>query len=366
MGGVATLIGASLPSIVREMDWSYRVAGILLAGNAGAYFVSTLISGWFLGRWGARQLMVLGLLQQGVGIFLFGWTSQWTVAVGLLVWVGFGQGMLEVSANGSVILMDTSGSGRLMNLLHAGFTGGGVLVPALTALLLGHALSWRLAFLSCGVASIVAGAFACRCVFPRMPTQQEAGSIVDLRQDSLIGAFSFAILLYVGIEMGVSSWIGELYVMRFGGDLAAAPWMVSVFWVGILLGRIGMGMGYRGTRHFGMLVLFSTVSLVGGIGTLVASRPTTLAMAVFLMGVGLSVLYPIVMVIVGQRYPRDHGSRIGLVAAGGGLGALVFPLIMGEIAEGTSVLGGFCFFVSMTGVMLVTFMGVRLRLSPRD
>ena len=123
MGGVATLIGASLPSIVREMDWSYRVAGILLAGNAGAYFVSTLISGWFLGRWGARQLMVLGLLQQGVGIFLFGWTSQWTVAVGLLVWVGFGQGMLEVSANGSVILMDTSGSGRLMNLLHAGFTG---------------------------------------------------------------------------------------------------------------------------------------------------------------------------------------------------------------------------------------------------
>ena len=44
MGGVATLIGASLPSIVREMDWSYRVAGILLAGNAGAYFVSTLIS----------------------------------------------------------------------------------------------------------------------------------------------------------------------------------------------------------------------------------------------------------------------------------------------------------------------------------
>ena len=352
MGAVATVVGATLPVVVREFHWSYSTAGLLLAGNAAGYFCSTIVSGFVLPRFGVGRMLILGLCFQAVGVLLFGADSRWIVNLAILTLVGFGQGMLEVGANCTVIQLETRGQSRMMNLMHSAFTIGAVIAPLLTGLILDQSLHWRLIyFLLAGASALLAcGMLWCR--FPEIKLKAETGSRLHAFRDRFLICCTVGILLYVGVEMGVSSWIGEYYIVVIGGGIVSASLLVSVFWGGILLGRLGMGLCYLGQQHCRVLLVFSGVTVLGFVGLLLAQSSSHVFGSVFITGMGLSVLYPMIMVLVGERYPEDHGLSVGMVASGGGIGAFCFPLVMGWLADTTDLRVGFSFFALMSVIML--------------
>jgi MFS family permease len=98
--------------------------------------------------------------------------------------------------------------------------------------------------------------------------------------------------------------------------------------------------------------VFSGVTVLGFVGLLLAQSSSHVFGSVFIAGMGLSVLYPMIMVLVGERYPEDHGLSVGMVASGGGIGAFCFPLVMGWLADTTDLRVGFSFFALMSVIML--------------
>ncbi len=363
MGAVATILGATLPVVVRQFDWPYSVAGYLLAGNAAGYFLSSILSGWGIPRVGIRPLLCLGLLIQCGGVAAFGWSSQWWLNLILLSLVGVGQGMLEVSANCTVIQLDGSGRSRLMNLMHSAFTIGAVLAPLLVGIVLENTIGWRKIYVAGGIAS---GALACLTLcfqFPEINQPTKVASGVGIFKDRFLVLCWSSILLYVGIEMGVSSWIGEYYVVFASGSAAAASMVVALFWGGILFGRLTFGLQYHGTSHRRVLVVSSGISALGLIGVSVYDQGGLFYSSVLLSGLGQSVFYPTVMVVVGEAYRHNRGLAIGVVASGGGIGAFFFPLIVGSLADREGLRVGFYFFgaMSLTLLLLSVFMAVFAR-----
>ena len=358
MGAVATVVGATLPVVVREFNWSYSTAGLLLAGNAAGYFCSTIISGFVMPRFGVGRMLILGLCFQAAGSFFFGADSRWIVNLALLTLVGFGQGMLEVGANCTVIQLETRGQSRMMNLMYSAFTIGAVVAPLLTGLILDQSLHWRLIYFLFAGASVVLAFGMLWCRFPEIKLSAGAGTRLYAFRDRFLICCTAGILLYVGIEMGVSSWIGEYYVVVIGGGIVSASLLVSVFWGGILSGRLGMGLCYLGQQHSRVLLLFSSLTVLGFVGLLLARSSSHIFGCVFLTGLGLSVLYPMIMVLVGERYSEDHGLSVGIVASGGGIGAFCFPLVMGWLADTTNLRVGFAFFALMTVIMLVVVVAI--------
>ena len=352
MGAVATVVGATLPIVVREFNWSYSIIGILLAGNAAGYFCSSIVSGIALSRLGVGRMLILGLCFQAVGMFFFGSDPRWVFNLGLLTFVGFGQGMLEIGANCSVIQLERQGQSRLMNLMHSAFTIGAVAAPLLSGLILDQEFHWRFVYLLLAGASalLACGLFGCR--FPEMKTIAGIGKRLQAFRSGFLLCCTVGILLYVGVEMGVSSWIGEFYVVVAGGSLISASFLVSVFWGGILLGRLGMGLFYFGHRHDRVLLLFSGLTVLSFVWMLFSESGSSLFLSAFVTGIGLSVIYPTIMVLVGKRYSEDQGLSVGIVASGGGIGAFFFPLVMGWLADSTSLRVGFSFFALMSIVML--------------
>jgi len=51
-GVCVTLIGAVLPRVIREFDWSYTTTGLVLSAGSVAYFVSTFCCGILIRRAG--------------------------------------------------------------------------------------------------------------------------------------------------------------------------------------------------------------------------------------------------------------------------------------------------------------------------
>lgn len=65
------------------------------------------------------------------------------------------------------------------------------------------------------------------------------GSRRDLFQQSIYWLGFFALFVYVGVELGISNWIAEYFVSVFKAPIRA-PFMVSLFWAGLLMGRFGI------------------------------------------------------------------------------------------------------------------------------
>ena len=75
-----------------------------------------------------------------------------------------------------------------------------------------------------------------------------------LRRDPLLLLLTLIILLYLGAEIGVSNWIAEYFVQVRGATPAQGAYMVSLLWVGLLVGRLVAAAAYRHQRQAPLLV----------------------------------------------------------------------------------------------------------------
>ena len=138
-GVVFTIIGASLPHIIATFHWSYALTGAVLAANAVGYFVSTFICGILVQRIAPKKVLVFGLILGAASMSLFvRWPSPW-LNMALNFCVGLCQGPIEVVTNLEVMHMERKGQSRLLNMVHAAFSVGGIVGPAAVGFLLGPA-----------------------------------------------------------------------------------------------------------------------------------------------------------------------------------------------------------------------------------
>ena len=135
---------------------------------------------------------------------------------------------------------------------------------------------------------------------------------------------------------------------------------VSLFWVGLLVGRFSLSVGYRGSRQE-YPVLALTILSAASLGmVLLVTSPWASALAVFLTGLGFSGIYPLSIAIVG-RYHKS-GVAVGAVTTGGGVGSFTFPFLMAVLAQTMGIRGGFWFYLGLAAV-LVAFAAAIVRMT---
>ncbi|MCF7763763.1 MAG: MFS transporter [Verrucomicrobia bacterium] len=357
-GASMTVFGATLPEIIRAMDWSYLVAGVIIASNSFAYFMTTFVSGMMVHRIGLARLMFGGLLLQGLGIGMFGTTRSTLLNLGAFMLVGIGQGAIEIVTNFSVVQMEARGRSRLMNLVHSAFTVGAILAPFLTGALISRGIEWRSIYIGLAATSFammgVFGLPAARFqTFDGGHSPGQGGTLQILKHPALL-LLALTMFLYVGAEIGISSWISEFFVTQFKLPPSTAAYLVSLFWLGILLGRLGTSFLYKGNQQARLLLIFSLGSAIS-LGTALLTRSAAASASLFFCtGLGFSTIYPTVITIVGDRYAHARGVAIGFVSTAGGIGMCVFPFIMSGIANQTELRSGFWFYLLVTLLMTAT------------
>ena len=67
-----TLIGATMPAIIRSLEWSYTEAGIVMASGSVGYFLSTFWSSVLIERLEAKKVIIGSLVLVGSATGLFG------------------------------------------------------------------------------------------------------------------------------------------------------------------------------------------------------------------------------------------------------------------------------------------------------
>ena len=307
-----------------------------LSRDRRSTLLSTFFSGFLVQDIGAKKTLVGGLILQGLGLLFIGQdTGVWPNLLAIIL-IGLGEGGNEVATNFCLLQLEKSGRSQLMNSVHATFTAGAILGPPGVGFLLEHNLPWQNAFQVLGLLSLGMAYLFQRLSFTDLQITSGPVSIYQslklLQRDGLLLTLTLIIFLYVGAEIGISNWIAEYFIQTRGATPAQGAYMVSVFWLGLLAGRLLVAYGYRGRRQ--------------------------------LSGIGFAAVYPVTLVMAGQYFAKDQGLAIGAIATGGGIGAFLFPFAMSGLAANTGIGQAFWFYVAISLAMTL-MAGLALRKDPR-
>ena len=365
-GAVVILVGAAVPEILRTYSWRYVEMGAIMAGGSIGYFVSTFVCGILLRRWGPKRVIVYGLVLQAVGLAAFGQMPSLAINAIALLLIGLGQGGSEVVTNFSVVRIEHSGRSNLMNFIHAAFTAGAIGGPLGIGQLIERGYPWQMAFLALAFLSLLMALAFTLLSFENVsydPAKQENSPLSYLMSQPLMLLLTTLILLYVGVEIGTSNWIAEYFVQSLGVSAASGAYTVSLFWMGLLAGRLSVAIFYRRDDQAVLLVtacILSALSLSLGLW---GDSFVWKAACFFSTGMGFSIVYPVVVVLAGRFFPTQQEMAIATISTGGGVGSFAFPFAMSSLADSWGIERAFWFYafiaLAMSGVAVSSLFVIR-------
>jgi fucose permease len=360
LGISMTIFGATVPQIIRGFGWSYLETGLVQAAGSVGGLVSGFVSGLLLKRASQRLMIAVGLGVTAVALCLIVRAPDPWLNCLINFAIGIGAGFSEVVTNSLVIRLERPGESRLMNLMHAFFCVGAVVGPLMVGGLTALKVDFVQVFLVAGIIQAVVGLLLLAQSFPELRTVppanlgEEMGSEVAetgagsadlaaalpadahglraLLSHPLLLVAAAALFLYVGVELSMSNWIAEYFVKFRDAGAAAAALMVSVYWMGLLVGRLGLSFFYKGKRQEYMLALLAVASVACFAAVVLLPLPPLAVGAAFLTGLAFSGIYPMVVSLVGLWF-QGSTTAVGICTTAGGVGVLVFPLAIAALAQ---------------------------------
>lgn len=270
----------------------------------------------------------------------------WAVIIVLLVFCGWGNGLLDAGWNAWVTELDRPN--ELLGLLHAFYGLGAAVAPLVVSGMVDKAgLQWfQFYYIPLGLASaeLISGVAAFwtdnGTAFRRKNAndKNEGGrtrASLKLRVTWTVAVF---LLFYVGAEVALSGWV-VTFMQRVRGAPAFDSSLTSTgFWLGVTVGRLVLGFI---TPKIGERWAITGYLLVGMALELVfwlVPQFLVSAVAVALLGFFLGPMFPAAIVVLSKLLPKHlHVGAISFVAAVGMGGAAVLPFAVGAIASAAGV-----------------------------
>lgn len=314
-----------------------RLGQLQLAIMAG-FFLAVLWAGGFSDRHGKIPAIFGGAVFLTAGSVLFAQTGSFSVALLAALLMGIGGGLSEGSAMALIAdLYSDSARTAMMNLSQAAFTVGAVGAPLAVGGLLKAGLSWRLGYagtaamcMLCAVLAAVAWAMRREVIAGAHEQQSNWREMISRR---LVVWLALGIMLYVGAELGQSSWLAVYFERGLDAKKSLAASSLAFLWLGLGLGRIAAAWVSRYMTEMPLIAWALGLAAVCEAVLILAQEPVLGLAAAFGLGVFLGPVFPTIVSCAGAAYPRQSGTVTAIVVAAGSLGGAIFPPGIGWAAD---------------------------------
>jgi len=384
---VATSFGFVLRAMVID-DWGREFAltetqkGELLGVGLWPFAISIVLFSLVIDRIGYRTAMWFAFACHVVSVIATV-TAQdyWSLYLGTFI-VALGNGAVEAAVNPAIVSACPDDKTRMLNRLHAGWPGGLVL-GGLLVLTLGPEVGWRIKIALILLPTLLYGALLVKQQFPvservaaGVPwnvmlaevgalgalifsalTVAELGRVFEWSiglQLALIAAMTLAygfaarsagrplflllVLMMIPLattELGTDSWITDLMGPQMQ-KLGLAPGWILV-WTSLLmmLLRIFAGPFVHKLSPLGLLAAGAAIAAFG-LALLSHAAGLAILAAATVYGIGKAFLWPTMLGVVAERFPRGGAMTLNTVAAVGMLSVgIVGAVFLGRMQDGS-------------------------------
>ena len=338
-----SVFGVSWPVVHTEFGIPESFASIysVVIGvcSGGASFVA----GFVLRKFGTPKVTFVSVLLTAAGLVGMSFAPNIWVMMACAVVMGYGGGAIDTGLNNYVSLHFKA---KHMSWLHAFWGIGVTLSPMIMSLFLGgENANWRNGYRVIALIQLLIGA-AVGLILPKWIKldKEKKAAIEESRKTEKLNPFrikglfpSIASLgFYCSMEFIIGTW-GASYIVNvysLGAD-TAARW-ISIYFGGIMLGRIISGFF---SDHFGDDRMIRAGTIVSAFGTLFLLLPlgkASLAGLIFI-GLGFAPIFPSVIHAVPSRFGAEFSADLtGFHMGGAYATGFASQLALGYAATGIS------------------------------
>ncbi len=341
-----------LPAIKESLDLSDGELGTALVGLAIGLLVGTRLAGAPVDRFGSRPVMRAGFPLLAATLVLPGLAESGLALFAALLVLGVASGALDVAMNAQGIEVERHVGKPILSGLHGLWSvglglgaGAAAIAAAMDADPLEH-------FVVVAAVLAVASLVFLRGLLAADPAIAPADRLNTPVRWSvpllLLGVIAFC--SFVG-EGSASDWSAVYMVQELGTSDALGAVAFGAFAVTMALARFATD-PLRGRFENVVLVRGGSLIAAAGLGLALLVHTPAAGIAGFaLLGLGLAPVVPIAFSAAGDLDPRATGRLVGRVATLGYVGSVAGPIMIGWLAEATSLRAALCLVVMLSLVI---------------
>jgi MFS transporter, FHS family, L-fucose permease len=334
------LVGIGVDRVSKDMNLSATIAQLIPSAAFLWFLLLSVPVGVMQSRLGKRFMLNIGIGVTALGLLVpyFFYTFN-LVLVGFAL-LGIGNTIVQVSAN--PLIVDVVPGNRASSFLSfSQFVKaiGSMIGAPLAAIFAARFGDWKLLFLVFGVVSILSAIWLGSVkIDEKKQTQIKATflSSFQLLGTGFVLMMVLSIFLVVGIDVGFNSNSGQFLIKHFGIDPIAAESGRSVYFFGRMIGTFA---GAIMLTKISSRKFFMSTSVLGLICLIAIIFVKSTAMAwglVFLIGLSVANIWPLVFSIAVEKYPARSNEISGLMMMAISGGAVI-PLLVGWVSDISSM-----------------------------
>lgn len=327
--GVATsLLGAA----ARNIGLSAAQIGLLVAVQNIGFIGSVLVAGALGDTYDKTKILLAGSLLLAFSFFTFYLSPLFWVNLALMLVFGTGMGAYEGVTDAMLLDLHPNRAGLHININHFFVTFGSVMIAAYLLFL---QMNWRQSVIQAGLVVLGLTIFFGLAQLKRRPRQAEriSARLHLLSRDRRVVALAMATILATGVEIGAISLLTTFLVELRGFTSVTANIGLIVFLVGVATGRLLIGFLTRRGHIVSSLLALVGLSVFFFGGLLFLDLGWWTYPAVFLAGLALSAILPLIITLTGLLYQEMAGTAMGVIKAAIPVGGILLPFLISVVTQ---------------------------------
>lgn len=331
-----------------------------------SFITAILVTGPLADRGNAQRFILFGLLVMALGLGLVAMAPTYTFLLFAVAMMGWGAGMLDMLLSPIVVALQPARRSAAMNWLHSYFCLGAVGAVLIASFALKWGISWRMVALGVMIAPLGTALLFLRLTFP--PLVQEAApreAMTSLIKRPYFVACLIAIFLGGATETGLSQWLPTYAERGLGFSKEIGGFALAGFSVAMALGRMAAAMVQQRISPEALMLGCCAVTMALFVVIGFPPSPTIAIAACILAGFSGSCLWPTMLAMSADAYPRGGATMFGVLTAFGNAGCSLVPWLVGLIMEYSSLHIGLLTVALCPGGMIIVLVWMH-RLSGKD
>ena len=350
------LVGIGVDRVKLEFELSNTLAQLIPSAVFLWFFVLSVPIGILQDRIGKRNMVNIGMIITALGLFLPIMFYTFSVVLLGFAFLGIGNTIVQVSAN--PLLVDVVPSNRKSSFLSFSQfikSIGSMIAAPLAGWFAAQYGDWKILFIVFGIVSILSVLWLAATKITE--TENTGGrasfaSSFKLLGNGFVAIMVVCIFLVVGIDVGVNAVSGQFLLAKFGSQQTVAESGRSIYFFGKMLGTFAGAIMLTRLSSPKFFLWTTVIGLLSLVALLFAPTEFAAMVIIFIIGLGIANIFPLVFSLTIDRYPERANEISGLMIMAVSGGAVIPPL-MGWIADISNVTASAFVLVASAAFILV-------------
>lgn len=345
-----SLLGVAWPLMRTEYGSPFEAAGLISMFTAGGTIVSSFASGAVHKRLSTGKITLISCLMTASSLLGFAYSQSFVWLLVLAVPLGLGGGSVDAALNNYVA---NHYKAHHMSWLHCFWGIGATLGPFIMSRYISGHNSWRSGYFTVSMVQFTLAAILLLALplWTRLAREEHgiteghevAGEITASERTNPLKIRGVklslaAFLFYCGVEATIGLWGSSFLVGIKSLPAAIAAQWVSLYYLGITLGRLLTGFITMKLSNR-LLIRIGQIVALAGVSLLLLPLPDYFSMLGFiLVGLGCAPIFPCMLHETPARFGKANSQSImGYQMALAYTGSTFLPPILGFIAAHTTI-----------------------------